>query len=199
MARTVKNLPVVQAGIDPWIEKIRWRRKWKPTLVFLPGESHRQRNLEGCSLWGHKESDMAGHLTHTPQEEWWRSWRGDPYRRNCGPPCSARICRGQPVSGSPWGWRSPHWMKHHIWLQSSCSSMSGGYLALAYLGGVPGTCMSCGVPGTCMSWGISSPYMPGEFLVLACWGLPGTYMSWGSLVCTCLGGTWHLHVWEAPC
>ena len=23
----------------------------------LPGESHGQRSLEGCSLWGHKESD----------------------------------------------------------------------------------------------------------------------------------------------
>jgi len=27
---------------------------WKPTAVFLPGESHGQRILEGCSLWGCK-------------------------------------------------------------------------------------------------------------------------------------------------
>ena len=26
-----------------------WRRKWQPTPVFLPGKSHRQRNLEGYS------------------------------------------------------------------------------------------------------------------------------------------------------
>ena len=27
--------------------------------VFLPGESHGQRSLVGCSPWGFKESDMA--------------------------------------------------------------------------------------------------------------------------------------------
>ena len=26
-------------GFDPWVGKILWRRKWQPTLVFLPGES----------------------------------------------------------------------------------------------------------------------------------------------------------------
>ena len=29
-----------------------WRRKWQPTPVFLPGESHGQRSLVGCSPWG---------------------------------------------------------------------------------------------------------------------------------------------------
>ena len=27
-------------GFDPWVRKIPWRRKWQPTPVFLPGESH---------------------------------------------------------------------------------------------------------------------------------------------------------------
>ena len=31
---------------------IPWRRKWKPTPVFLSGKSHWQKNLEGCSPWG---------------------------------------------------------------------------------------------------------------------------------------------------
>ena len=35
--------------------KIPWRRKWKPTPVFLPEESHGQRSLAGYSPWGHKE------------------------------------------------------------------------------------------------------------------------------------------------
>ena len=30
---------------DPWVRKIPWRRKWQPTPVFLPGESHGQRSL----------------------------------------------------------------------------------------------------------------------------------------------------------
>ena len=33
-----------------------------PTLVFLPGESHRQRSLVGYSPWGHKESDTTEQL-----------------------------------------------------------------------------------------------------------------------------------------
>ena len=35
------------------------RRKWQPTPVFLPGESHGQRNLSGYGPWGLKESDMT--------------------------------------------------------------------------------------------------------------------------------------------
>ena len=39
-----------------------WRRKWQPTLVFLPVESQGQRSLVGCHLWGHTESDTTGDL-----------------------------------------------------------------------------------------------------------------------------------------
>ena len=39
------------------VGKILWRRKWQPTPVFLPGESHGQRSLVGYTPWGHKESD----------------------------------------------------------------------------------------------------------------------------------------------
>ena len=44
---------------DPYVRKIPWRRKWQPTLKFLPGKFHRQRSLEGYSPWGCKESDMT--------------------------------------------------------------------------------------------------------------------------------------------
>ena len=57
MAQTVKNLPAVQRpGFNPWVGKIPWRRKWQPTPVFLPGESHGQRSLVGYSPRGHRES-----------------------------------------------------------------------------------------------------------------------------------------------
>ena len=36
-----------------------WKRKWQPTPVFLPGESHGWRSLVGCSPWGCTESDMT--------------------------------------------------------------------------------------------------------------------------------------------
>ena len=32
---------------------------WHPTPVLLPGESHGQRSLVGCSPWGREESDMT--------------------------------------------------------------------------------------------------------------------------------------------
>ena len=49
---------------DLWVWKIPWKKKWQPTPVFLPGESHGQKSLAGYSPWGHKESDMTGHA-HT--------------------------------------------------------------------------------------------------------------------------------------
>ena len=36
-----------------------WRRKWHPTPVLLPGESHGGRSLVGYSPWGRKESDTT--------------------------------------------------------------------------------------------------------------------------------------------
>ena len=44
---------------EPWVEKIPWRRKWQPTLVFLPRKSHGQRSLVGYNLWGSKEWDTT--------------------------------------------------------------------------------------------------------------------------------------------
>ena len=41
-----------------------WRRKWQSTPVFLPGKSHGQRSLVGCSPWGRKESVTTEWLTH---------------------------------------------------------------------------------------------------------------------------------------
>ena len=46
---------------------MRWRRKWQPTPVFLPGESQGQGSLVGCRLWGHTVghnlSDLAAAAT----------------------------------------------------------------------------------------------------------------------------------------
>ena len=39
-------------GFNPWVGKIPWRRKWQPTPVLLPGESHGGRSLIGYSPWG---------------------------------------------------------------------------------------------------------------------------------------------------
>ena len=39
-------------GFNLWFRKILWRRERQPTPVFLPGKSHGQRYLVGCSPWG---------------------------------------------------------------------------------------------------------------------------------------------------
>ena len=49
--------------VDYWVGKTPWRRKWLPTLVFLPEGFHGQRILVGYSPWGHRELDMTEQLT----------------------------------------------------------------------------------------------------------------------------------------
>ena len=39
-------------GFDPWVRKIPWKKEWLPTPVFLPGESHGQRNVGGLRSLG---------------------------------------------------------------------------------------------------------------------------------------------------
>ena len=39
-----------------------WRRQWHPTPELLPGKSHGQRSLVGCSPWGREESNMTERL-----------------------------------------------------------------------------------------------------------------------------------------
>ena len=51
-------------GFNPWVRKFPWSRKWQPTPVLLPGESHEQRSLVGYSPWGHKELDTTEATYH---------------------------------------------------------------------------------------------------------------------------------------
>jgi len=62
----------------PWVRKICWRSKWKPTPVFLPGTLHGQRNLADYYPGSHKELDMTEYMhahtnihthTHTQRRE----------------------------------------------------------------------------------------------------------------------------------
>ena len=59
--RTILRMQVTQ--FYHWIRKIPWRRKWQPTLVFLPGKSHGQRSLLGYYPWSCKESDTTEWLS----------------------------------------------------------------------------------------------------------------------------------------
>ena len=48
----------------------KWRRKWQPTPVFLPGESQGWQSPVGCHLWGHTELD-------TTEATWKEQQHGD--------------------------------------------------------------------------------------------------------------------------
>ena len=80
----VKNLPALQ---EIWVwspgQENSWRMEWQPTPVFLSGESHGQRSLEGYNPWGsrvgHDWSDSA--CTHARRQKtctlkalkcWWK-------------------------------------------------------------------------------------------------------------------------------
>ena len=53
---------------DPWVGKIPWKRKWQPTLVFLPGESHGQRSLVGFGTLGRKKLGTTDHMNDSDHE-----------------------------------------------------------------------------------------------------------------------------------
>ena len=61
----VKNLPANSGDADSIrVGNIPWRRKWQSTPVFLPGEFHGHRILEGYSPWSRKR---VGHNLATKQ------------------------------------------------------------------------------------------------------------------------------------
>ena len=59
------HLQFGRCGFYPWVRKIPWRRKWLPTPVFLTGEFHGQRSLEGYSPRGHRVRHVSGTNTHS--------------------------------------------------------------------------------------------------------------------------------------
>ena len=60
---TIKSRPAVcETWVRSWVEKISWRRKWQPTPIFLPGESHGQGSLAGSMRCGPPGSSVHGIL-----------------------------------------------------------------------------------------------------------------------------------------
>ena len=79
---------------SPWIGKIPWRRKWKPTLIDFPWKSHGYRSLAGSSLWGHKELHLTEHAC---------TWVFPNNQSNCrrqkeNPENSSPCCSSSPTS-----------------------------------------------------------------------------------------------------
>ena len=58
------------------------RRRWHPTPVLLPGESHGQRSLVGCGPWGREAVDTTErlhfHFSLSTFMHWSRKWQPTP-------------------------------------------------------------------------------------------------------------------------
>ena len=73
--------------MDPWVEKIPWRREWLPTPVFLPEEFHGQRSPTGCSPQDRTESDPTEALQQAHNSDsdvetgLWTHWGKERVRR----------------------------------------------------------------------------------------------------------------------
>ena len=71
----------------------KWRRKWQPTPVFLPKESHEWRSLAGYSPWGCKELDTTERLLFLS------NWAPYPGPWTIGRSVVKEICSGYSLEG----------------------------------------------------------------------------------------------------
>ena len=97
---------------------IRRRRRWHPTPVLLPGKSHGQRSLVGCSSWGREELDTTERLPFHFSLSCIGEGNGNPLQ------CS---CLENPRDGGAW-WAAIYGVAQSwtrlTWLSSSRSSLS---------------------------------------------------------------------------
>ena len=107
--------------------KVNWRRKWLPTPVLLPGESHGKRSLVGYSPWGHKESDRTErlHFTHFILYHWKRKWQSTPVSLP-GEPHGQRSLAGH----GTWGCRELDMTKV---TKHACTKINGFHTTASHL------------------------------------------------------------------
>ena len=95
-----------------------WRRQWFPTPVLLPGKSHGQRSLVGCSPWGHEKLDMTEQLHFHFSLSCIGEGNGNPLQYSC---------LENPRDGGAW-WAAIYGVAQSRtrlkWLSSSSSSSS---------------------------------------------------------------------------
>ena len=91
------------------------RRQWHPTPVLLPGKSHGQRSLVGCSARGLEESDTTERLHFHVLLSCTGEGNGNPLQ------CS---CLESPRDGGSW-WAPVYGVaQSQTWLKRLCSSSS---------------------------------------------------------------------------
>ena len=62
----VRNLPANAGQQQTWVQSLGWedtlQEEMATTPLFLPGKSHKQRSLAGCSQWGLQELDRTEYM-----------------------------------------------------------------------------------------------------------------------------------------
>ena len=94
-----------------------WRKQWQPTLVLLPGKSHGQGNLVGCSPWGCKESDMTEwfHFTSLTSYFITGEGNGNPLLYSCLENPMDRGAWWSMAHGVAESWTQLKWLSMHIY------------------------------------------------------------------------------------
>ena len=112
-----------RCGFNSWVGKIPWSRKWQPTPVCLPGESHGQRILAGCSPWGRRVRHNWAHGVGWP---WGLKWGGKPNTRGDGGCQCLTFCKCSEPSGStPALTPGPHLPSGSAWFHHQVHPGSG--------------------------------------------------------------------------
>ena len=83
-----------------FLDGVHRRRRWHPTPVLLPGKSHGQRSLVGCSPWGHEESDTTEWLPFHFSLSCIGEGNGNPLQCSCLENPRDRGAGGLPSMGS---------------------------------------------------------------------------------------------------
>ena len=96
------------------------RRQWHPTPVLLPGKSHGQRSLVGCSPWGRKELDTTEQLNFLFSLSCFGEGNGNPLQ------CS---CLENPRDSRPW-WATTCGVAQSLTQLKRLSSNSSSFLPL---------------------------------------------------------------------
>ena len=100
-------------------------RQWHPTPVLLPGKSHGQRSLVGCSPWGREESDTTERLHFHFSLSCTGEGNGNPLQ------CS---CLENPRDGGAW-WASVYGVAQSRTRLKRLSSSSSSSMCSVNVGG----------------------------------------------------------------
>ena len=101
------------------------RRHWPPTPVLLPGKSHGQRSLVGCSPWDRQESDTTERLPFHFSLPCIEEGSGNPLQ------CS---CLENPRDGGAWWAAVCAVAQSQTRLQRLSSSSSSSFLSMSLIG-----------------------------------------------------------------